>query len=333
MKKFINQPENLIEEMLEGFVTANAQKVRRLPTERVMVRKDAPVRGKVGVITGGGSGHEPAFIGYIGKGMLDAVGVGDIFAAPPVQRCYETIKAADGGKGVLVCIGNYSGDTMNFGMAAEMLQEEGVPVETVVVNDDVASSPKDRMDNRRGVAGEVVLWKIVGALSEEGADLATLKEVGERTIFNTRSMGVAHSPCILPTSGKPSFILGEDEMEIGVGHHGEPGIQKTKIMTADAVTDLIMGKILEDLPFKSGDEVSVLLSGLGSTSFLEMYIVFRRLNHILSDQGITLHRSFIGNFFVSLEMGGFSITLTKLDKDLKRLIDAPCNAVHLVQMS
>ncbi|HCU23079.1 MAG TPA: dihydroxyacetone kinase, partial [Candidatus Atribacteria bacterium] len=183
MKKFINKYENLIEEMVEGYVLANSDKVKRLPTERVLVYANAPIQGKVGVITGGGSGHKPAFIGYIGKGLLDAVAVGDIFAAPPVQRCYEAIKAADGGKGVLVCIGNYSGDTMNFGMAAELAQAEGIPVEILVVNDDVASSPKDRMDNRRGVAGEVVLWKIMGALAQEGADLATLKEVGNRTIF------------------------------------------------------------------------------------------------------------------------------------------------------
>jgi len=331
VKKFINKYENLIEEMVEGYVLANSKKVKRLPTERVLAYVDAPIQGKVGVITGGGSGHKPAFIGYIGKGLLDAVAVGDIFAAPPVQRCYEAIKAADGGEGVLVCIGNYSGDTMNFGMAAELAQAEGVPVEILVMNDDVASSPKDRMDNRRGVAGEVVLWKIMGALAKEGADLATLKEVGNRTIFNTRSLGVAHTPCIMPSSGKPSFQIGDDEMEIGVGHHGEPGIQRTKMMTADEVTTLITQKILEDLPFGAGDEVSVLMSGLGSTSLLEMYICYRKLHQILTDHQITVHRNYIGEFFTSMEMGGFSITLTKLDEDLKRLIDAPCDGVHLIQ--
>ena len=224
VKKFINQPENLIEEMLEGFVIANQNKVKRLETERVLVRKDAPVTGKVGIVTGGGSGHKPAFIGYIGRGLVDAVAVGDIFAAPPVQRVYEAIKAADAGKGVLLCLGNYSGDVMNFGMAQELAQSEGIEVESVIVNDDVASSPKERMDNRRGVAGEVILWKVAGALAEEGADLKKIKEVGERAVFNTRSMGVAHTPCILPTTGKPSFQIGEEEMEIGVGHHGEPGI-------------------------------------------------------------------------------------------------------------
>ncbi|MDK2896721.1 MAG: phosphoenolpyruvate---glycerone phosphotransferase subunit DhaK [Candidatus Atribacteria bacterium] len=331
MKKFINRPENLIEEMLAGFVIANANKVRRLETERVLVRKDAPVQGKVGVVTGGGSGHKPAFIGYIGKGLVDAVAVGDIFAAPPVQRAYEAIKASHGGRGVLLCFGNYSGDVMNFGMAQELAQSEGIEVESVIVNDDVASSPRDRMDNRRGVAGEVILWKVAGAMAEEGADLQKMKEVGERAVFNTRSMGVAHTPCILPTSGKPSFEIGPDEMEIGVGHHGEPGIERTKMMSADQVTELLTLKVIEDLPFASGDEVTVLINGLGSTSLLEMYICVRKVAEILSDHNIKIYRTYIGEFFTSLEMGGFSVTLTKMDDELKKYIDAPCDGVHFVQ--
>jgi dihydroxyacetone kinase-like protein len=331
MKKFINRPENVVEEMLEGFVKANAHKVRRLTTERVLVRTDAPVKGKVGIVTGGGSGHKPAFIGYIGKGLVDAVAVGDIFAAPPVQRVYEAIKAVDGGRGVLLCLGNYSGDVMNFGMAAELSQAEGIPIESVIVNDDVASSPKERMDNRRGVAGEVILWKVVGALAEEGADLAKMKEVGTRAVFNTRSLGVAHTPCIMPSSGKPSFEIGEDEMEIGVGHHGEPGIKRMKMMSADEVTEFMTLKVIEDLPFRSGDEVTVLINGLGSTSLLEMYICFRKVAQILADHSIKIHRTYIGEFFTSMEMGGFSVTLTKMDDELKRLMDAPCDGVHFIQ--
>jgi dihydroxyacetone kinase-like protein len=331
MKKFINRPENVVEEMLEGFVKANAHKVRRLTTERVLVRTDAPVKGKVGIVTGGGSGHKPAFIGYIGKGLVDAVAVGDIFAAPPVQRVYEAIKAVDGGRGVLLCLGNYSGDVMNFGMAAELAQAEGIPIESVIVNDDVASSPKERMDNRRGVAGEVILWKVVGALAEEGADLPKMKEVGTRAVFNTRSLGVAHTPCIMPSSGKPSFEIGEDEMEIGVGHHGEPGIKRMKMMSADEVTEFMTLKVIEDLPFRSGDEVTVLINGLGSTSLLEMYICFRKVAQILADHSIKIHRTYIGEFFTSMEMGGFSVTLTKMDDELKRLMDAPCDGVHFIQ--
>jgi len=332
MKKFINKPEDIIEEMLEGFVYANSSKVKRIPTDRVLARVDAPVSGKVGIVTGGGSGHKPAFIGYIGKGMVDAVAVGDIFASPPVKRIYEAIKSADGGKGVLCILGNYSGDVMNFDMASEMAIDEGIPVEQVIVNDDSGSASIDKMENRRGVAGEVIAWKIAGAMAEEGKDLKTIKETVERAVFNTRSMGVAHSPCILPTTGKPSFELGPDEMEIGVGHHGEPGIKRVKMMSADEITELLMDIIIKDLPFKGGDEVSVLINGLGSTPLQEMYIINRKVFHILKGLNIKVHRTYVGEFFTSLEMGGFSITLTKLDDELKRLIDAPSDAVHFVQI-
>ena len=330
MKKFINSYENMIEEMLSGFVAANADKVVR-KAERVIARKDGPVAGKVGIITGGGSGHKPALIGYVGKGMMDAVAVGNIFAAPGVKVCYDTIKAADGGKGVLVCIGNYSGDLMNFGMAVDMVRDEGIEVEMVVVNDDVASAPVDRRDNRRGVAGEIVLWKVMGAMADAGADLKSMKKAGDDVIFRTRSLGVAHTPCIMPSSGKPSFTIGDDEMEIGVGHHGEPGIERMKMMSADAVTDIITNAILSDLPFQTGDEVLVILNGLGSTALLELYIVYRRLGDILRDHGIQVYKAWIGEFFTSMEMGGFSITLTRLNKETKTCLDHPVSAVHFVQ--
>jgi dihydroxyacetone kinase-like protein len=329
MKKFINSYDNLIEEMLSGFAAANSGKVVRLG-ERVIARRDAPVKGKVGVITGGGSGHKPAFIGYVGKGLIDAVAVGNIFAAPAVQICYDAIKAADGGRGVLVCIGNYSGDIMNFGMAVDMLREEGRQIETVVVNDDVASAPMDRRDNRRGVAGEIILWKIMGAMADAGADLQAMKKAGEQVIFNTRSLGVAHSACLMPSSGKPSFQIGADEMEIGVGHHGEPGIKRVKMMSADQITDIIMEQILADLPFKKNDEVAVILNGLGSTSLLEMYIIYRRAAQILHERGIKVYKSWVGEFFTSMEMGGFSITLTRLDENAKKGLDHPVDAVHFV---
>jgi phosphoenolpyruvate---glycerone phosphotransferase subunit DhaK len=330
MKKFINSYDNMIEEMLSGFVTANADKVVR-KSERVIARRDAPVAGKVGLITGGGSGHKPALIGYIGSGMMDAVAVGNIFAAPGVKICCDAIKAADGGKGVLVCIGNYSGDMMNFGMAVDMVREEGTKVELVVVNDDVASAPVDRRENRRGVAGEIILWKVMGAMADAGADLKSMKNAGDDVIFRTRSLGVAHSPCIMPSSGKPSFAIGDDEMEIGVGHHGEPGLERTKMMSADQVTDIIMEKILADLPFGKGDEVSIILNGLGSTALLEMYIIYRRVAEILRARGITVYKSWVGEYFTSMEMGGFSITLTRLNEDLKKYIDHPVDAVHFVQ--
>jgi dihydroxyacetone kinase-like protein len=327
MKKFINAYGNMIDEMLTGFAAANRDKVIR-KAERVIARQEAPIKGKVGLVTGGGSGHKPALIGYIGKGLMDAVAVGNIFAAPGVQICHDTIKAADGGKGVLVCIGNYSGDIMNFGMAVDMLREEGVEVETVIVNDDVASSPVTKMENRRGVAGEIILWKVMGAMADAGADLKTMKKAGDKVVFNTRSLGVAHSPCIMPSSGKPSFEIGADEMEIGVGHHGEPGIERVKMTSANEITDIIMEKILADLPFAKNDEVSVILNGLGSTSLLEMYIIYSRIDSILRGRGIGVYKAWVGEYFTSMEMGGFSITLTRLDDNIKKCIDYPVGAVH-----
>ena len=329
MKKFINTYEGMLEEYLKGFVALHNDKVER-KGERVVARKGAPIEGKVGVITGGGSGHDPFLIGSIGRGMVDAVAIGNIFAAPGVQICYDTIKAADSGKGVLVCIGNYSGDLMNFGIAVDMLREEGKDIEVLIMNDDVASASKDKRENRRGIAGEVILFKTMGAMADLGFDLQSIKKTGNEIIYNTRSLGVAHTPCIMPSSGKPSFEIGEDEMEIGIGHHGEPGMKRGKMMSANETTDFMMNKILEDLPFKENDEVAVLLNGLGSTSLMEMYIVFNRVNDILKDKGINIYKSFIGEFITSMEMGGFSITLTKLNEDTKKFIDHPCDAVHFV---
>jgi dihydroxyacetone kinase-like protein len=327
MKKFINSYETMIEEMLSGYVTANSNVLVR-KAERVLARKEAPIKGKVGLVTGGGSGHKPALIGYLGPGMMDAVAVGNIFAAPAVQICYDAIKAADSGEGVIVCIGNYNGDIMNFSMAIDMLRDEGTKIELLIVNDDVASAPVTNRDNRRGVAGEIILWKILGAMADQGADLALMKEMGEKVIFNTRSLGVAHSPCIMPSSGKPSFELGPDEMEIGVGHHGEPGIERVKMMNADAITDIIMDKVLADLPFTSGDEVSVIVNGLGSTALLELYIIYNHAFQILTAKGIKVYKAWVGEYFTSMEMGGFSITLTKLEDGMKKYVDHPIGAVH-----
>jgi len=331
MKKFINDPNKVVDEMLEGFLAAHSDMVEKLLTSRVVVRKGAPFKGKVGLVTGGGSGHKPAFIGYIGDGLVDAVAVGDIFSSPSAQQIYEAIKAVDSGKGVLCMLGNYSGDIMNFDMAVEMAREDGHKVEQVIVNDDVGSAPKDKMENRRGVVGEVILWKVAGAKAKEGASLEELKKIAEKTIFNSRSMGVAHSPCRVPTAEEPTFTLGENEMEIGVGHHGEPGVKRMPLKPADEVTSMLMEKILEDLPFKSGDEVVVNINGLGATPLLELYIVYRKVHQILKDSKIKVHRTYVGEYFTSLEMGGFSITLTKVDDELKRLIDAPAKAPLFVQ--
>lgn len=331
MKKFINDPNKVVDEMLEGFLAAHHDMVEKLPTSRVVVRRGAPFKDKVGLVTGGGSGHKPAFIGYVGDGLVDAVAVGDIFSSPSAGQIYDAIKAVDSGKGVLCMLGNYSGDVMNFDMAAEMAREDGIKVEQVIVNDDVGSSPKDKMENRRGVVGEVILWKIAGAKAKGGASLEELKKTAEKAIFNTRSMGVAHSPCTVPTAGEPTFSLGENEMEIGVGHHGEPGIKRMPMKSADETTLMLMEKILEDLPFTSGDEVVVNINGLGATPLLELYIIYRKVYQILKDTNIKVHRAYIGEYFTSLEMGGFSITLTKLDDELKKLIDAPARSPLFVQ--
>lgn len=330
-EKYLNDPENLIEEMIDGFVKSHEKKIKRV-SERSVAKKEAPINGKVGVVSGGGSGHLPAFMGYIGKGALDAVAVGDIFSSPSVDHIYETIKAADGGEGVLCCIGNFSGDIMNFEMATEMAEEDGIDVKTVVINDDVASAPKKKMENRRGVAGEVIIWKLAGAMAERGYNLNEMKEIADEALYNTRSMGVAHKPCIVPTNGEPSFKLEEGEMEIGVGHHGEPGIRKEMMKTNDEITEDLLNIVLEDLPYKEGDEVVVLVNGLGATSPLEMYISYRKVYNMLKDKGINIAKNYIGEFFTSQEMAGYSITLTKVNEKLKKLFADECDAVSFKQM-
>ncbi len=334
LKKFINDPKKVVDEMLEGFLFAHSDTVKKLSTSRVIVRKDAPIKGKIGLVTGGGSGHEPAFIGYVGEGLVDAAAVGEIFSSPSAQQIYDAIKAVDSGRGVLCVFGNYSGDIMNFGMASDIAKEEGISVEQIIVNDDVGSGSKEQMENRRGVAGEVIVWKIVGAKAQGGANLEEVMRVAEKVNSHTRSIGVAHSPCAvpsLPCGGEPTFTLGENEMEIGVGHHGEPGVERTQIKPADEITKILMEKILEDLPYNQQDEVSVLVDGLGSTPLLDLYIIYRKVTQILRQKQIKIYKSYIGEFFTSLEMGGFSITLTKLDEELKKLLDIPAKAPLFVQ--
>lgn len=332
MKKFINDPNKVVDEMLEGFLLAHSHQVRKLSTSRVVVRKEAPVPGKVGLVSGGGSGHKPTFIGYIGRALLDAVAVGEVFSSPSAGQFYDAIKAVDSGEGVICIYGNYSGDIMNVEMAMEMAKDEGIRVEQVIVNDDVGSGPKEKMANRRGVAGQVIVWKVAGAKAEERASLEEIKKVAERANFNSRTMGVALSPCTVPTAGEPTFTLGEDEMEVGVGEHGEPGLKRMKLKSADETTELLMDEILPDLPFKSGDEVSVLVNGFGATPLLELYIVYRKVAQILQQKNIRIYKSYVGEYVTSLEMGGYSVTLTKLDEELKRLLDTPAEGTIFKQI-
>ncbi len=331
MKKFINDPNLVVDEMVEGYVDAHKDKVRALSEARVVVRKDAPVNGKVGIVTGGGSGHKPAFIGYVGKGMVDAVAAGEIFTSPPAIAFYHSFKAADGGKGVACLYGNYAGDVMNVDMAVEMAEDDGITVKQVIANDDVPSAPKGDEDKRRGVAGEILMWKIGSAIAEKGGSLDEVIGAAQRAIDNTRSMGVGLSPCIIPAVGKPNFTLGENEMEVGIGHHGEPGIKKMEIKTADEVAGMMLDIILPDLPFEKGNDVCLLMSGLGSTPLLELYIVYRKVSMLLAEKGINVYRAYVDNYFTSLEMAGVTLTLMRLDEQLKQLLDVPADAVHFKQ--
>jgi dihydroxyacetone kinase-like protein len=332
MKKFINDPTVVVEEMVEGYAMAHRDKVRSVQEARVIARADAPVKGKVGVVTGGGSGHKPAFIGYVGKGMCDAVTVGEIFTSPPANAFYHAFKAADGGEGVACLFGNYSGDVMNVEMAAEMAEGEGITVKSVIANDDVPSAPRGKEQDRRGVAGEILMWKVGGARADLGGSLDEVTAAAQKVLDNTRSMGVGLSPCIIPAVGKPNFTLGENEMEVGIGHHGEPGIKKMDIKSADEVAGMMLDIILPDLPFKGGDEVCVLISGLGSTPLLELYILYRRIGHLLQDKNIAVYKSYVGNLFTSLEMAGVTLTVMRLDDELKQLLDHPADAVHFKQL-
>lgn len=325
MKKFINDPFDLVDEMLDGFLAVHSKKVRKLEDVRSIARTDAPVTGKVGVVSGGGSGHKPAFIGFCGKGMLDSVAVGEIFTSPAPMACYEAVKAVDSGKGVLILLGNYAGDVMNFQMAADMSAADGIQVEQVILTDDVASAQKGEEHRRRGVSGAFLCWKVAGAKAEAGGSLAECKAVVERVNANTRTIGVALSPCTVPAKGTPTFVLADDEMEYGVGHHGELGTERIKMMSLDDTVQKMIAEILADLPFKKGDDVAVVINGLGSTPQIELYAAYRKVKSILDGEDIHIQNSYVGEFFTGLEMAGFSITISKLDAEIKALLDAPAD--------
>jgi dihydroxyacetone kinase-like protein len=299
--------------------------VRKLEAARVLVRKDAPVADKVGIVSGGGSGHKPAFIGFIGEGMLDAVAVGEVFTSPPPLACFEAAKAVNSGKGVLFLLGNYAGDVMNFQLAADMARAEGITVEQAISTDDVGSGPKEEISKRRGVVGSVLGWKVAGAKAAAGGSLEECKAAVEKLNANTRTIGVAISPCTVPAKGTPTFTLAEDEMEYAVGHHGEPGTAKIKMMRADEISEKMTMAVIEDLPFEAGHEVAVLINSLGGTPHMELYICYRKVRQLLTEKGIKIGRSYVGEFFTGLEMAGFSVTLTKLDSELKGLLGAPAN--------
>ncbi len=331
MQKFINDPQTVVDEMLTGFLKAHPDLIAPTGNERVLKYKNAPVRGKVGIVTGGGSGHKPAFIGYIGRNMCDAVAVGEIFTSPPAQMFYDAIKAADGGKGVAILYGNYAGDNMNVQMAMELAEEEGIPVKKVVANDDVPSAPATERENRRGVAGEILMWKVGGAKAAMGADLDDVAAAAQKAIDHTRSIGVGLSGCTIPEVGHPNFSVEPGKMEVGIGHHGEPGIEIADLETAGEVARRMCEVVLPDLPFSKGDEVVLLVSGLGSTPLMELYILHKDIEAILGDKGLLIHRSYVGNYFTSLEMAGVTMTLMKLDEELKECIELEADAVGFKQ--
>lgn len=330
MKKLINGVDNIVDEMLDGMARAYPQYLKRLDGFDVVVRADGS-KGKVALVSGGGSGHEPTHGGYVGKGMLDAAVAGAVFTSPTPDQVYEAITVANGGKGVLLIIKNYTGDIMNFEMAADMARDEGIEVEQVVVADDVAVENSTWTTGRRGIAGTIFVHKIAGACAEAGGNLADVKRVAEKVIENVRSMGMAVDACTVPALGKPSFDLAEDEVEIGIGIHGEPGVNRERVLPVDAVVDKLLAKILAEGIYGEGDEVAVMVNGMGATPLMELFIANRRLNQALLEKGIRVCRTMVGNYMTSLDMAGFSITLLKLDEELKALLDAPCDTPALVQ--
>ena len=333
MKKIINDPFAFVDEMLEGILLAHPEALRLVGADRrAVVRADAPIAGKVGIATGGGSGHLPVFMGYVGKGFVDGCAIGNVFSSPTVEQMLATTQAISSGAGVLYLFGNYQGDVLNFGMAAEMAEAEGIHVETVLACDDVASAPKGQEARRRGVAGIFYAYKLAGAKAETKAPLAEVKRIAEKAIAATRSMGVALSPCTVPAAGRPTFTIGEDEMEIGMGIHGEPGVRRGKLESADAITRHLVDTILADMDLAKGDEVSVLVNGLGATPKEELYLIYRLVYKILTGRGIAIHRPYIGEYATSMEMAGASVSLCKLDAELKALLDAPAATPFVVQV-
>ena len=324
MKKILNDPLAYVTEMLEGLCAAHPEFYQNVGSDgRVIARPEAPIAGKVGIVTGGGSGHLPVFTGYVGPGLLDACAIGEVFSSPNVDQMVEAITAADGGAGVLCLFGNYGGDVMNFEMATEMVEFEDIPTRTVLVADDVASAGPEEAEKRRGVAGMVYAFKMAGAKAQQGADLDEVACVAQKACDACRSIGIAMTPCTVPAAGRPTFEIGEDEMEFGMGIHGEPGVWRGKLRTADEIAAEILERLLADMPLSSGDRVSVLCNSLGATPPEELYIVYRYLARELGQMGIEIVMPLVGRYATSMEMTGMSVTFCKLDEELEALLKAP----------
>ena len=331
MQKIINDPDDFVDEMLEGVLAAHPKQLRTAGDARAIVRADAPIQGKVAIATGGGSGHLPVFMGYVGAGLVDGCAIGNVFASPSAEQMLQVTRAIDGSRGVLYLYGNYGGDIMNFGLAAELAAEDGIEVQTVVAADDVASAPKGQESRRRGIAGIFFLYKVAGAKAQEGASLSEVVATVQRAAAGLRSMGVALSPCTIPAAGHPTFDLPVGQMEIGMGIHGEPGVRRGALEPADQIGAELSNAVLNDLPYHSGDRVAVLVNGLGATPKEELYVLYRATKQRLDERGLVIHRVWVGEYATSLEMAGASLSLLRLDDELERLVDAPVETPFVVQ--
>jgi len=326
MKKVINAPERVVEDMLRGMELAHGGLLRVIPEANVVVRADAPVQGKVALVSGGGSGHEPTHGGFVGPGMLDAACAGAVFTSPTPDQMFDASRVVDGGAGVFYVVKNYTGDVLNFEMAGELAVAEGIETDYVVTNDDVAVEDSTYTSGRRGIAGTIFVHKICGAAADDGKDLAGIKELAERVNSNVRSMGMALTSCTPPESGEPIFDIGEDEMEIGIGIHGEPGIERKNLEPSDQMVDEMLAKILGDSVNYSGSEVAVMVNGMGGTPLMELYVAYAHVADVLEREGIQVFgMPYVGDYMTSLEMAGFSITLLKLDDEMKPYLTAPCD--------
>ncbi len=330
MKKIINRPDEAVRDMIEGMRLANPD-IRILPGTSVIVRKDAPVAGKVGIISGGGSGHEPAHGGFVGKGMLDAACVGDVFTSPSVDQMVKAIRAVDAGRGVLIIAKNYTGDNLNFDMAMELLEDEGIKTAKVKVHDDTAVEENSDTTGRRGVAGTMLVQKVACACAEAGGSFDEVQKAAQNAADNVRTIGFALSPCIIPAVGKPGFFLGEEEMELGTGIHGEAGIRRMKVDTAHNLAKIMLEKLLADMPVEKGEEICVLVNGMGSTPLMELYILYKEVHMALEKKGIRMAKAYVGEYMTSLEMAGASVSIMKLDERRKRFLLAPADTAGFRQ--
>ena len=330
MQRILNNADNIVDEMLEGFLKVHEDIVERTENPRVIRAKNIP-KNKTGVITGGGSGHKPAFIGYVGQNMCDAAAVGEICSSPTAAAFLDAAKAADQGRGVACLYGNYSGDNMNVKLAVKMAKKQGIEIKTVVANDDVASAPKEEREKRRGVAGEIFMWKIGGAMAASGGNLDEVIAAAQKAVDQTRSVGIGLTPCTLPAVGHPNFQIQDGTMEVGIGHHGEPGIEVCPLEDAKGIAKRMTDIVLPDYPFQSGDETAVLVSGLGATPIMELYVLYNEIAAILKEKNIKVYRAYVGNYFTSLDMMGATFTLMKLGEELKELLNMPVKCMGIKQ--